>query len=195
MLLKASLTPDIVKSEDALCRELYKFLNDFVPRRLKFESCEEREDCVQETILYILNRFKNHDKPLKTQTDIEKFFYNKANTFISGYISKIKVRRNAARRHIKHTIEEFSRSKPPPINTDIDLLYSIIDSYHFGDKINSVLMYRVQEIMEILGYDVQPCMLDDELSQLLLLFDSLSYAIVDQYISRALKEKEEDSYN
>ena len=100
MLFKASITPKVLQSEDALVEQLYIFLNAYVPSRLKFESRDEIEDCLQETIMYMLKRYHSLNKADIAKINIEAFFYNRANSFVSSYLRKLKNYRKAKDKYI-----------------------------------------------------------------------------------------------
>jgi len=84
MLFKARITKDIIKDEDKLVEQLYIFLDEFVRVKLRYESRDTQEDCIQDTIMKLLERSKGLTDTDIESLNLEQFFYNRANSYISA---------------------------------------------------------------------------------------------------------------
>lgn len=198
MLFKASITPKVLQSEDALVEQLYIFLNAYVPSRLKFESRDEIEDCLQETIMYMLKRYHSLNKADIAKINIEAFFYNRANSFVSSYLRKLKNYRKAKDKYIsmevyKLEIENMQDSFIELI--DIAVLHKIVLSYSLkGNMAEDLYMISLARLGD-LGYNAPEVDLDGIASDKREILDALSFAVVDEYMiksAEAFKEGEED---
>lgn len=197
MLFKASITPKVLQSEDALVEQLYIFLNAYVPSRLKFESRDEIEDCLQETIMYMLKRYHSLNKADIAKINIEAFFYNRANSFVSSYLRKLKNYRKAKDKYIsmevyKLEIENMQDSFIELI--DIAVLHKIVLSYslkgNMAEDLYTISLARLGD----LGYNAPEVDLDGIASDKREILDALSFAVVDEYMiksAEAFKEGEE----
>lgn len=197
MLFKASITPKVLQSEDALVEQLYIFLNAYVPSRLKFESRDEIEDCLQETIMYMLKRYHSLNKTDIAKINIEAFFYNRANSFVSSYLRKLKNYRKAKDKYIsmevyKLEIENMQDSFIELI--DIAVLHKIVLSYslkgNMAEDLYTISLARLGD----LGYNAPEVDLDGIASDKREILDALSFAVVDEYMiksAEAFKEGEE----
>lgn len=197
MLFKASITPKVLQSEDALVEQLYIFLNAYVPSRLKFESRDEIEDCLQETIMYMLKRYHSLNKADIAKINIEAFFYNRANSFVSSYLRKLKNYRKAKDKYIsmevyKLEIENMQDSFIELI--DIAVLHKIVLSYSLkGNMAEDLYMISLARLGD-LGYNAPEVDLDGIASDKREILDALSFAVVDEYMiksAEAFKEGEE----
>lgn len=179
------------RKETLLVEQLYIFLNDYVPRRLMYESEDEREDCVQETMMYLLKRFRNLEKENIQNINIEKFFYNRANSFISGYIRKLRIEREAKRKYIDYhkylnSIKQTIFEHEEYINEN--LLDRIIGMYELNKQNKLELKKIVLQMLKLLGYDVYieyEVNIEDNQT-----FKTLSYAIIDEYMIKSLEESD-----
>ena len=196
MLFHAHITPDILKSNDALVEQLYIFLNEYVPKRLIYESEDEREDCTQDTLMYLLKRFKNLDIEILDKINVEKFFYNRANSFVSGYLRKLSRKRLNEKEYIERQMKmlaidrKLKEDKKEFLNER--LLKSIIESFHLEKEKLYELNILVLKKFEMLDYDVY---IDNHVSNLedhtYKALNALSYAIVDEYMLKDIQEEGE----
>jgi len=218
MLLKANITKDIVKQtlsddpkikqrgNDLLVEQLYIFLKDFVKRRLKYEHETEREDCIQDTILFMLKRFNALSIEDLKHINIEKFFYNRANSFISSYINKLKIRRkikltlnkkvpsNFPGSRLYDTeyldfIEDESQNPEKKLYINYPLLYKIIKKFRLGEEQEHLLKRIAVTMLGNLGYEnynikVYDLNKDDPDRVLY----TLSFAVIDEYLLTSVKE-------
>jgi hypothetical protein len=177
--------------ENLLAEKLYVFLNDYVPKRLMYESDDEREDCVQETMMYLLKRFRKINRYHLETINMEKFFYNRANSFIAGYIRKLKIEKNARKKYIDHqkylnSIKKDMREYEEYINES--LLNRIIEMYELNKQNKLELKKIVLQMLKFLGYDVY---LEHEVNtEDNQTFKTLSYAIIDEYMTKSLEESD-----
>lgn len=198
MLFKASITPKVLQSEDALVEQLYIFLNEYVPSRLKFESHDEIEDCLQETIMYMLKRYHKLNKEDLAKINIEAFFYNRANSFVSLYLRKLKNYRKAKDKYISmeaYKLEMVNMQDSFIELIDIAVLHKIVLSYNLkGNMAEDLYMISLARLKD-LGYNAPEVDLDGIASDKREILDALSFAVVDEYMiksAEAFKEGEED---
>jgi hypothetical protein len=196
MLFKANITPETLQSENALTEQLYIFLNEYVPRRLRYESQEEREDCIQDTVMYLLKRFNGlADGVLQDiSIDIEKFFYNRTNSYVSIYIRKLQSERNSRKKYIEHEIyqQKIEQEYAKELEfVDETILNAIIAEYKL-EKDNEVLLKEITNIkLKILGYAVpehKPRHVEKPIFDLL---TTLSFAVIDEYLIKSAKTRAE----
>lgn len=192
MLFKAKITSEILADENALAEQLYIFLNEYVRVRLKYESEAEREDCVQDSIMYLLKRYNQLETSIKETTNLEKFFFNRAHSYISGYINKIRAARNSKNKYIENEIYMYELDKlesGEPEFVDYDILDLIVQSYKLDKEKEKLLKEFSEERLKKIGYDTpdhEIKELDKKTYQLLL---TLSYAVIDEYMINSTKEK------
>ena len=195
MLFQAEITPEVIDSKDKLVEQLYIFLNDYVPTRLKYESTEEREDCIQDTIMYLLKRFDSLNKEVLKSINIEKFFYNRAQTFVTGYLNKLRSSRNAKKRYIENEIYErkIEREDPREIELIDDILLDkIIKGYNLDESKSAHLKHLANFRFKLLGYNVsEPANIYIERSTFELL-TALSFAVIDEYMIKSAEERAEE---
>lgn len=84
MLFKASITKEVIEDEDLLVEQLYIFLDEFVKVKLCFESEDTRDDCKQDAIMFLLEKARSLTTEQKKALNLEKYFYNRANSYISS---------------------------------------------------------------------------------------------------------------
>lgn len=196
MLFHAHITPEILKSKDALVEQLYIFLNEYVPKRLIYESEDEREDCTQDALMYLLKRFESLDIAILNKINVEKFFYNRANSFISGYLKKLSRKRSNEKEYIERQMKILLMDRQIKENQkeflNESLLKSIIESFHLDKEKLAELTTLVLQKFEMLDYDVY---VDNHVSNLeehtYKALNALSYAIVDEYMLKDIQEEGE----
>lgn len=196
MLFHAHITPEILKSKDALVEQLYIFLNEYVPNRLIYESEDEREDCTQDALMYLLKRFESLDIEILHKINVEKFFYNRANSFISGYLRKLSRKRSNEKEYIEKQMKILLMDRQIKENQkeflNESLLKSIIKSFHLDKEKLDELTILVLQKFEMLNYDVY---IDNRVSNLeehtYKALNALSYAIVDEYMLKDIQEEGE----
>jgi len=184
---------NILEHDNALCKQLYIFLNCYVPRRLIYENESEHEDCIQETIMYMLQRIDKLTKEEKETINIEKFLYNRAHSYISLYIRGMTRRRDIYKKYKVH--KEFVASisnTSHNIYIDIGLLKKVIDGYPFDEKRKGLTTNMVINKLITIGYkDTYVPILDEDIEK----YDNsdilsiLSYAIVDEYLLRSAEDR------
>jgi len=192
MLFKAEITSETIKSENALIEQLYIFLNEYVHARLRNESRVEKEDCVQDTVMYLFKRYQQLDEELRDNINLEKFFYNRANSFVSGYVNKLRTRRNAVNKYIEQEfylkqIEDVGHGEPE--YADEELLEKIIKSYKLDEEKEKILKEFTEFRLKIMGYDVPEAKKRNLDSQTFNLLTTLSYAVIDEYMLKSTEDK------
>lgn len=192
MLFKATITADMLADENALSEQLYIFLKEYVPTRLKYESSQEREDCVQDSIMYLLKRYRQLDEETKENINLEKFFYNRAHSYLTGYINKLRSFRKSERKYKEQEsymlkIEQLEYHEPEFV--DYEILDPIIQAYKLDEEKEKLLKEFSEERLKNLGYDIpdhEVKELDKDTHQLML---TLSFAVIDEYMINSTKEK------
>lgn len=182
MLFKARITYDTVKDENKLCEQLYIFLNEYVPNRLRYESRDEQEDCIQEAILYALSRLKKVEQARLKKINVEKFFYNITRSFVSGYIDKLKVRRKQKKNYLENKAYIDMMSYEFEEFPDYNIINSIIDKYNFKEDHKEKLLFTVNKGLIDLGYSVDQISIDTPVEQV---FTDLSYPVIDEYMVKS----------
>lgn len=182
MLFKADINEEALKSEDKLCEQLYVFLKEFVPKRLRYESSSEHEDCIQETILYLIKRYRQISPETAKKLNMERFFYNRANSFVSGYLTKLKIERTAFKKYMMFV--ESEKKKPEKEETvNYKVLTEIIKKYNLSSGMEKVLMWLSEIRLFELGYDIIPQEATENLEESVLnALYKLSYPVIDEYI-------------
>lgn len=213
MLFKASITKDVLANEDKLCEQLYIFLNDYVPRRLIYENDFEREDCVQETILYLLKRYKSLPEDDLEHINIEKFFFNRAKSYISSYIRKLSSYHTREKLTLNNKVPKYfpgNRSHDTeyldfiedvdhnPENAkylDDRLLNSIIEEYGLDDSKSKTLKSMSLVSLSKLGYFTYSIeQVEDSVDDPNGVLSTLSLSVVDEYLIQSATEKGEEAY-
>lgn len=194
MLFKANITPETLQSESALTGQLYIFLNDYVPRRLRYESAEEREDCIQDTVMYLLKRFNGLTKEALKDIDIEKFFYNRTNSFISIYIRKMQAERNARKKYIDYEIREqkIEQEFVKELEfVDEEILNEVIKTFQLDKDLEKLLKAAAEFKLKLLGYDIPSPIKMEASEEIIQLVTILSFAAVDEYLIKSAKLRSE----
>lgn len=192
MTFKMEITSEMLQDENALVEELYAFLNEYVSVRLRYESEPEKEDCVQDSIMYLLKRYHQLEPELKENMNLGKFFYNRAHSFISKYIGKLKARRTADMKYIEKEVYmyELDRlSDDEPDFVDDAILDKIVDSYKLDEENKKLLKEFSNFRLKLLGYNAAESPkreLDKETFELL---KTLSFAVIDEYMIESVKDK------
>lgn len=192
MLFMTDLTYELAQDENVLVEHLYAFLKEYVNMRLTVESRPEKEDCVQESIMYLLKRYRQLDEETKQNLNLGKFFYNRAHSYISGYISKLKAARKSEIKYKgleKYELELKQSEDNEPDFIDYDILEPIIKAYKLEKEKENLLREFAEQRLAKLGYDTPTHTikkLDKNTHQLLL---NLSFAVIDEYMINSTKEK------
>jgi len=193
-LFQANIPNDI--TIDELVEQLYVFLNSYVPRRLIYEGTAEREDCIQETIMYLLDRYKSLTEQEKLELNLEKFFYNRSRSYISLYIRKLKKQR-------KDQADYIDMCRYLKQDVAIDSIYfvdeQLLDKIISRYRLNKYKLELLKEIVSSKLVNMFSTMstiapeIEEEDSELL---NKLAIAIIDEYIVEKaileVQDKEEE---
>lgn len=191
MLFQAEITAKTVRDEDKLVEQLYIFLWDYVPTRLIYESKENQEDCVQDTILFILKRLDELYKELKANNPLdlitfnyEKWIYNRARSYISYWLRKVVRDRKQEREYVEHAIYlmENTASTYNPDYIDYVLLESIALSYLLGENDTIYLLKTMETMLEGISYTSLHRYIDIPVIEQISHIPLIAYAAVDEYI-------------
>lgn len=192
MLFMQELTYELAQDENVLVEHIYKFLNEYVHMRLTVESRPEKEDCVQDTVMYLLKRYRQLDEETKQNLNLGKFFYNRAHSYISGYINKLRASRRLDAKYKsleKYELELRQSEDHEPEFIDYDILEPIIRAYKLEEDKEDLLREFAEQRLAKLGYDTKQHDikdLDKDIYELLL---PLSFAVIDEYMIKSTEEK------
>ena len=149
-LFKAVITNELARDEDKLVEQLYIFLNEFVRTRLIYEPQENIEDCIQDTIMFILKRYRDLSEEDKDTLNLEKYFYNRANSYVSRtWLRKKRIYDRNIRdfietaQYIYSNTDNFQDIELERDSIDLDLLNEILDNLNLSDDITTYLRKRV----------------------------------------------------
>lgn len=187
MLFKSTITYETTLDQEKLSEQLYIFLNDFVPARLRYESRESREDCVQDTIMHLLKRFEKLSQQERTTFNLERWFYNRANSYVSYWLRLKYLDRERMGKYIEH-YEYFTEQEVEFTEIDHELLVSIIDKYALSYQSRANTIEQAVKQLEKIGF-VDSRELRAEVDEFV---DSIVITIVSEYL---VKEVEGDRTN
>lgn len=189
MLFKANIDSEVIKDKEKLAEQLYLFLNEFAYARLRYESKDNIEDCIQDTIMYMLDRFKEIENSPLNNVNIEKYFYNRANSHISYWLNnKVKERKKISKYAESRSYVEMMNNSygiMPHDYIDYDTLAIIVNKYGLDRDKTDYLIKKSSEHLSDLGFIHDEYMVTDNHMQSL---DGLVYAIVDEYLVKSVDD-------
>lgn len=188
-LFGVHITNEVIENEDKLAEAIYKFLKIFVPKRIRYESTLEQEDCIQDTTMHLLKRFRELDRnELPDDFNYEKFFYNRANSYISYWLRRLVNDRKNIKEYMEYMYYFTDTHEIKHDNTiDIPLLKSVIAEYNLPKEDALNLLHLVIHKLVVLGYISNTQVQIANHNQTL---DSLSFAVVDEYLINKAMIKE-----
>lgn len=171
-----------------LVEQLYIFLTNYVNARLIYESQATKEDFIQDTILFLLDRFNKLSEEEKETINLERFFYNRAHSFIGE-----RLRRRSTERHNIKTLKEdvfyleaIKKSAKQPELIDDYLLDKLVDNYKLPkDKTKALKALAINKLIK-LGYFGKYTKFEKDYPETL---DKLSFSIIDEYLLMSVKER------
>ena len=204
MLFKAEITKDTLQDEDLLVEQFYIFLKEFVNVKLKYEAASTKEDCIQDTIMFLLHKARQLSEEQKETINLEKYFYNRANSFISAiwlnrfnnYRNKVVLENSLERlaKYPKSFNAEVMLSKVYYENNqcengkyyhdtiDYTILNHIINNYYIPKDLEPLVLQVVEQKLNALGVSgdrykigVLPSVLPESTN-------IIAHAIIDEYI-------------
>lgn len=195
MLYNVVIDKEIANDRDALVANLYTFLRSYVPKRLIYETLDNKEDCIQDTIIFILNRYDELVTELEKEAEdyrdrfnYEKYFYNRARSYISYWIRRINKERKQARDYIDNAIylkqyqSEFNYS---PI--DYTILDKILNEYNLAPETKQNLG-RISEAMLVdIGYTSTDKYENNNHEVNETTLEKIAYAVVDEYLIESVR--------
>ncbi len=191
MLYSVEIDAKTIKDKDALTQKLYIFLRQYVPAKLIYEDTDTIEDCIQDTIIFILQRLKELEAEIRVTNPLqlitfnyEKWVYNRARSYTSFWIKR---KSNKKRRH-KEYVENviyFMDNEPDifiPDKVDSKLLEDIALSYKLNTNDTRFLLKTMEEMLVNIGYrptdKYEGLKVEEEIQHIVL----IAYAAVDEYI-------------
>lgn len=186
------ITKEIVSNKENLAEEIYIFLNTFVNSKIRYESREEKEDCIQDTAMHILQRFEELNiESLEEDFNYEKFLYNRANSYVSYWLRKLVKERKNLKDYMKdlyHLQEGYEEKESNRI--DIKELQTIILEYNLGNKENlNLLSISVNKLIEVGFYGTIREV--ENLGNINKSLESLAFAVIDEYLYKVYGKEEE----
>lgn len=186
MLYNIEITKETAKDIERLTNKLYIFLGRYVPARLKYENEEDHNDCIQDTIMFILGRYNQIAHEIDVNNfNYEKYFYNRARSYISYWIRRHSKERKAKRAYIENAIYLQQHSNEVNFKpVDHQVLEKIVKEYNFDTKDNILLLSISQGYLEGIGYDSEDkYQTDKEVNpHKQELMEKLAYAVIDEYL-------------
>jgi len=191
MLFKANISTSLISNEDRLVEQLYIFLNEFVKTRMRYESSQTVEDCVQDTVMYLITRSRGLPQQLDKDFNPEQFFYNRANSFVSMWLRRLINTRKQFKKYqgeleYIHKIETDSK----PMYIDYTLLKSVIDSFLLDIASKDIMqVISIQKLID-LGYtaDLDKAIPEEDFKDKNM--DTLTYNVVDKYLLLDINQEE-----
>ena len=159
-LFKANITAKTVRDPEALATELYIFLRDYVPTRLVYEDHDNHQDCIQDTMMFMIQRYAELDKEMREEDPLllidfnyEKYFYNRARGYISYWIRKVQRDRHLKQEYMESVIY-FGGHQTEFVDDLIDyvLLESIVLEYSLGSGDTRELLKVVERMLADVGF-------------------------------------------
>jgi len=191
MLFKAEITNETAKDRDKLVEQLYIFLNEFAYARLRYESKDDIEDCIQDTIMYMIKRFDDMPKTSTNYINLEKYFYNRANSYVSYWLGgKIRNRKNISKYISNKTYIDKMDSEGVSGEDYIDysILENIITEYNLDTEKSKFLLFFSSKHLEELGFISDEYIVNSEI--IYPVITNLVYAVVDEYLVKSVILKE-----
>lgn len=198
MLYGSNITKDIIRDEDKLVEQFYIFLNNFVNRKLIYEDSQTKDDCIQDTVVALLKKARMLTDEQIEKLNLEKYFYNRANSYISSiFLGKLKRHRSRVVSvdsyssydlDIKNTSENIlSVLQEPEDMTEKryvreNILDEIIDTFNIDKKLKNVVDSMVRIELEKVGISADP---DSEIEPNKEL-RPIVIAIVDEYLLKVI---------
>lgn len=191
MLFNASIQYATLQDDEKLIEQLYVFLKHYVGKRLIYESYDEVQDCVQETVFHIYTLLKNIDSEELQNINIEKYIYNRAMQYVMIYLRKLKLRRDKLRNYMSDVeyknqllqAEEYYQNQPIVYSK----LASIVDTYNLSKNHLEIVRALSENMLINLGY----LGFHKEVSKEIPGYSTmkkLSYSIVDEYLVSSISE-------
>lgn len=189
MLFKAKITHEVAKDREKLAEQLYLFLNEFAYTRLKYESKDTVEDCIQDTIMYMIDRFNSLEENKLDGINLEKYFYNRANSYISYWLKGKANERKKFSKYVENSLYvsslkgDYANDREPKELIDFSLLQSIVDKYPFNEQDKKYIAYEASNRLQELGF-----IGDDWVEQLeeIARLATIINAVVDEYLVMAV---------
>jgi DNA-directed RNA polymerase specialized sigma24 family protein len=204
LLFHTEFDNSVIDDENKLCEKLYEFLRDYVNKRLKFENSDSKEDYVQETIMYILNRFNQLTEKEKREINLEKYFYNRANSFIGNKQRQSKKRYKILKKYLEEQTYLQEQEDQEKEIIDERLLKQIAESYKLNKDQTNILIKLSRNKLVKLGHIGEYSSIEESLREvkispksLVIKFGTgdpnntleyLSYSVVDEYLLESIKQ-------
>lgn len=183
----------VIEDIDYLVNILYTFLETYVPLRLLYEDKFERDNCIQDTMLYLIKRYNELSKEEKENEDLGKFFYNRCRSYISNYINKLKLERKNSEAlgslYIEQVLDsyyEINDSERSIIQVDYELVNTLLNTLILDrddkKKLKDRLVDRIKNFYLGSIKSTNDIEIEDNL-------DSIVIMLLDSYLSYKAVEK------
>ena len=220
MLFKASITKQVVVDEDKLVEQLYIFLKEYVSSRLKSETEESKEDCIQEVIMKMLNRYRKDrlNNIFDSSFNYEKYFYNRAMQYVSSYLRTV----ITDRKKMREWYDEYIHLTKALMSSDISIDSTTQSMYHAngagqGSRVDSNVLSDLDyldyslivKVSSMYGLSPQEAQQVADLANNKLIemgyigvysqmtdidpvLEALSYVVLDRYLMKLTDESEDE---
>lgn len=192
MLYFSHITHDVAKNEDKLVEQLYIFLRNYVPSRIKYEDDQTKDDCIQSTIMFMLKRFNDlkATEQLDEDFNYERYFFNRARSYISLWLRNLSKDRKNQREYIEYYHYLLQPEKTIEHDLiDVQGVYNIIKAYNLTPELEEALNANVISKLIDLGYYAIPTFIPNLGKEKNQFLETLSYVIVDEYLINDAKVK------
>jgi len=202
MLYGVEIPNTLIEDKDELVNRLYKVIRKYVDKKLIHESYENKEDCVQDTIIMLLEKIDSLTADQLKYLNLERWIYNRMNSFVSSiWLGKL----NRYRRHI-HFVRFFevsddvldidedkliSIAKYNQLNTNLEdeefpinylMLAEIISEYKLTLEDEVAVLTAADKTLKSLGFvGIKLVVSNTELSTPL---QTIVAAVVDRYVTK-----------
>lgn len=120
MLYGVEIPSTLIDDKEELVNRLYTVIRKYVAKKLIHESYENKEDCVQDTIIMLLEKIDSLTADQLKYLNLERWIYNRMNSFVSSiWLGKL----NRYRKRIRFV--RFFEVSDDVLDVDEDKLISV----------------------------------------------------------------------
>lgn len=177
MLFNVEIPNSIVVDKDELTKRLYKVVRYYVNKKLVYESYAGKEDCIQDTIMVLLEKINMLQPEELENLNLERWIYNRMNSYVSSiWLGKLKRYRERVTFAAMFDIKKLKRKKLNVLHIDEDdilsnlhhqyswikedeeyfidymLLAEIILEYKLDKEVEVCVLVEVDNILKNLGF-------------------------------------------
>lgn len=209
MLFNVEIPSSIVADKDELTDRLYKVITAYVNKKLIYEHEDTKQDCIQDTIMLLLEKINTLTPDELKIINLEKWIYNRMNSFVSsvwlGKLNRYRNRIQLAANFEKNKNQVFLNATEYFVDEDdilselhykhanfkeyedyfIDylVLANIIQEYQLGIDVEVALLLESDKLLKDLGFTGVE-IISDKQHRLTDTLSTVVKSIVDEYISK-----------